>query len=723
MKRIKIALLSVGLGISGGAFSALDQYISDINQLADQVKVVKQVGGLENIQKVLKNIEDYRKKYPARLIPPLSDALEGFELQLRDLAKINNVLNGCEETDAQAAKRILSILQAEKGLQIVPACPDNELSPLRKLIEFNHQIAAAALKNDLATALQLRKKYFKNPPGKSTVQSEVDRLCPSTDSYCTAEMKEWLRKAGDETLSSSEYKNISYRDPKQVSLKLADQFAELNYKYVLTANERKFMSPELRNMKVRSLYEKAQQEYKKNPSGEAYKSALKKYESDLSSYKREEGSLKAYAKYAPAADVIDYTSNGKNYGLRNSCDHGGSYSQQLYDKYRDQYLTISGGPDGILLFTEALKKNRLQVDGWISSGNKCPEPYPMNITEAQVNDSIKQAIAETGKTSAVIRKKFSDIQKASSEKEMLSLGADWVRSFPIAVADALAGQPDSSDSVCKMVSELKGKESKEHLRDNVIIGATVISASAMLIVPVIGEGGAAATIALGTGVIAGFTSATANGLNYIDSNSQSEMIVSSIMSNNADLRAQLNDHDLRQKAGEAYRGLILDGAFTALQALEFLTMLPKVALASGSKEDLLAKALAWKKEKAAQALTESASVEKTSEAAAVAKGTASPLAGELETQYMASEAIALMAKEEAEMAKAVNELRSTKNGPALLKKYKSDPDLSIHFDAKKLNPQDQQDLAIVIDQIKVEYPNMSKADLKQSIENFLNPCK
>lgn len=592
MRFLLVCLILICSIVPSFSQSKSDAFIEEINQIGDQVKLVRQIGGTENIKKVINNIKKFKNTYPSKIVPPVSFTLELYDIQLEDLKKITQALGQCKETDSDAAKRILKSLSSDDGILLVPECTVSEKSVDPELFKLHHHIAAVALKNDLATALLLNKKYLKKPLDNKSVISQVDKLCPKNDSFCTKDMRDWLIDTGVKVLESPDFKASKYRTPKEIADSLADQFSELNYKTLMTSNERKFLNVEVRHDKVQSLYKLATQEYKLNPYGEKYKDLNDKYKAELKSFKYDESALKAYSRYSLPKDSIDYTYNGKNFGLRNTCS-GGSESQGLYDQYVDKYTKISGGSDGILLFTDSMKNYRLHVDGWIKS-KRCPDLYPVDLSEAQVSRAINESILETERTSSLIRKKYRELQNALSDKEMQVIGVDWVRNFPVAVADAVSAKPERSLAVCSMISELKDRESREHIRDNAIIGGTVIAAGAMLIVPVFGEGAAGATLALGSGAVAGLATAGLNGSKYIDLNSQHEIIVSSIMSGNADLKAHVDDQELRQKAGEAFRSMVLDGAFSTLQVIEFLTQLPKLTVMAGKVDELIKKGKVWK---------------------------------------------------------------------------------------------------------------------------------
>ena len=68
-------------------------------------------------------------------------------------------------------------------------------------------------------------------------------------------------------------------------------------------------------------------------------------------------------------------------------------------------------------------------------------------------------------------------------------------------------------------------------------------------------------------------------------------------------------------------------------------------------------------------------------------------------------------------------ITGTKNAPELIVKYAEDPEYSALFKVEKQYPEQSRDVAIVISDMEKRNPKMSKSEVREEVQKFLNTCE
>ena len=82
--------------------------------------------------------------------------------------------------------------------------------------------------------------------------------------------------------------------------------------------------------------------------------------------------------------------------------------------------------------------------------------------------------------------------------------------------------------------------------------------------------------------------------------------------------------------------------------------------------------------------------------------------------------VAARAADDAEVQKLINE---NKDAPALIVKYRQDPEYAELFQGEKIYPEFHRDIALVIKDIQKRNPGMSKSSVRIEVDKYVNTCK
>jgi hypothetical protein len=624
-----ISLLSVLFqALPARAFEFRGDYLQDGNQLLDQARVARAFGNPDDAWTVLQRLDEFRKRYsmPAHQSHVL--ALTNAEIQLRDFLQVQVGLRAAPPTEADASERILTAYLASEGVTTVPQVRE----PSRETIEssqvhlarLHERIAGGALMNALKTALALRKSYQKNfSPTREAIASEIARLCVGAKS-CETRMRDWLQIEAEAHVRSEAFTAIRYRPATQVAAELNRGFAWFNLNHVLTSPERQHANLWKRQEKVSALYcdmmraggFTADADYQKTcapgPRGSAgtkvqkgsaarYQALRSQYLLELKALNADQGRLRIYEPVIREAIASGRGQSGDELavadrveGMRYFCsqrmDLPGARLQSFAETYRNfqnGYLRIAGGPDGILLHTEALADHRLQADAWFRDARACPSEYALTITASRIKTAVQQALAETQAAVQKILEIRSAVALAGSSAES---GAAWVRYFQPAVGKALVGFPSDVHGVAEMIRGLKATEKSEALRKKLVIGATAVASLPMLVIPFVGESGMVAVVT-STAAVLTVRGAIAGGIyEWWYQSREGRNLMTSIASGNADLAGLLEEVEIRNKIGATCRQLVLDLGFSIADTVLFFRSLKANGIHRASVQQWVAQA-------------------------------------------------------------------------------------------------------------------------------------